>query len=225
MDRAFNHQQEREGTQQQQHQQLKLCLPLVRLRSFGNPNPNPFCVLRFWVAKSLRNFYCRVSFSKGFCLRGFRYNGMVVNNSVFCASPSFLEEGKAVMEGLIEKNQGIEDGNERCEENGGQIETFGDLIEEARRESSSSSDFLTSETTGHEEQSHSSSESSSPPSLGWPIQKAEIQDCSSTNGAEDEEKPHLGDRKLKKQVSAISGFKSLTFSPCDTHTVTNKQKF
>jgi len=92
------------------------------------------------------------------------------------------------------------------------METFGDLIEEARRESSSSCDFLTSETTGHEEQSHSSSESSSPPSLGWPTQKAEIQDCTSTNGAEDEEKPRLGDRKLKKQGSAMSGFNSLTLS-------------
>jgi hypothetical protein len=220
MGRAFDHQQERDGTQQQQqqqHQQLKLCLPLVRLRSFGNPKP--FCVLRFWVAKSLRNFYCRVNFSKGFCLRGFRYDGMVVNNTVFCASPIFLEEGKAAMEGLTERNDGIEDRNE---ENGGQIETFGDLIEEARRESSSSSDFLTSETTGHEEQSHSSSESSSPPSLGWPIQKAEIQDCTSTNGAEDEEKPHLGDRKLKKQVSAIPGFYSLSLSPL-RHTYRHKQ--
>jgi hypothetical protein len=39
-----------------------------------------------------------------------------------------MEEGKFAMEGLIEKNEGIEDKNE---ENGGQIETFGDLIEEA----------------------------------------------------------------------------------------------
>ena len=39
-----------------------------------------------------------------------------------------MEEGKFAMESLIERNEGIEDRNE---ENGGQIETFGDLIEEA----------------------------------------------------------------------------------------------
>ncbi|XP_041025892.1 rop guanine nucleotide exchange factor 7-like isoform X2 [Juglans microcarpa x Juglans regia] len=129
---------------------------------------------------------------------------MVVNNSVFCASPSFVEEGEALMEGFTEKNEGIQDRTERCKENGGRVETFGYLIEEERRESSSSSDFLTSETTGHEEQSHSSSESSSPPLLGWPIQKAEVPDCTSTNGTEDENKPHLGDRIFKKQGSEIS---------------------
>ncbi|KAG6697500.1 hypothetical protein I3842_09G203600 [Carya illinoinensis] len=129
---------------------------------------------------------------------------MVVNNSVFCASPSFVEEGEAVMEGLNEKNEGIEDRTERCKDNGVQVETFGYLIEEERRESSSSSDFLTSETTGHEEQSHSSSESSSPPLLGWPIQKAKVPDCTNTNGTEDEKNPHLGDRIFEKQGSEIS---------------------
>ncbi|KAG2690696.1 hypothetical protein I3760_09G201200 [Carya illinoinensis] len=126
---------------------------------------------------------------------------MVVNNSVFCASPSFVEEGEAVMEGLNEKNEGR---TERCKDNGVQVETFGYLIEEERRESSSSSDFLTSETTGHEEQSHSSSESSSPPLLGWPIQKAKVPDCTNTNGTEDEKNPHLGDRIFEKQGSEIS---------------------
>jgi hypothetical protein len=56
---------------------------------------------------------------------------MVVSNSGFF----FLcvEEGKVVMEGLIEKNEGIEDKNEPCEKNGGRIETFADLIEEQLR--------------------------------------------------------------------------------------------
>ncbi|KAM3738051.1 hypothetical protein ACB098_09G103800 [Castanea mollissima] len=207
MDRAFNHQQERGGTQQQQQhqQQLKLCLPLVRLRSFDNHKP--FCILAYWVSKSLRNFYSKVRFSKGLCLKGlqFQYNGMVVNNSVFCDSTGVFEEEKAVMEVLIEKKEGIEDKNERCKKNGVEIETFADLIEEERRESSSSSDFMTSETTGHEEQSHSSSESSSPPpSLGWPVQKAEVPDCTSTNVNADEEKPRLDERNLEKQGSAIS---------------------
>ena len=80
------------------------------------------------------------------------------------------------MEVLIERKEGIEDKNERCNQNGVEIETFAALIEEERLDSSSSCDiFLTSEITGHEEeeQSHSSSEASSPPSLGWPIQKAD----------------------------------------------------
>ena len=213
MDRDFNHQQERGGTQQQQQhqQQPKLCLPLVRLRSFDNHKP--FCILAYWVSKSLRNFYSKVRFSKGLCLKGlqFQYNGMVVNNSVFCDSTGVLEEDKAVMEVLIEKKGGIEDKNERCKKNGVEIETFANLIEEESRESSSSSDFLTSETAGHEEQSHSSSESSSPPpSLGWPVQKAKVPDCTSTNVSADEEKPRLDERKLEKQGSAISGFNSLS---------------
>jgi predicted RNase H-like HicB family nuclease len=225
MEGAFNHQQEREGTkQQQQHQhQLKLCLPLVSLRSFDNPKP--FCILGYWLSKSLRNFYYKVRLSKGSCLRRLQYNGMVVNNSVFCDLPGVIEEGKGVMEVLIEKKEGIENKNERCKQNGRvEMETFAALIEEARRQSSSSSDFLNSETTGHEEQSHSSSESSSPPSVGWPIQKAEVPDCTSSNGNEDEEKPHLDDRKLEKQGSTISGFNPSSLSLSLTHTHTNVKK-
>ena len=95
--------------------------------------------------------------------------------------------------------------------NGVEIETFADLIEEERRESSSSSDFLASEATGHEELSHSSSESSSPPpSLGWPVPKAKVPGCTSTNVNADEEKPRLDERNLEKQGSAISGFNSLS---------------
>ena len=79
------------------------------------------------------------------------------------------------MEVLIEKKEGIEDKNERCKQMGLRLKHLR-LDWRKRLESSSSSDiFLTSEMTGHEEeeQSHSSSESSSPPSLSWPIQKAE----------------------------------------------------
>ncbi|KAF5471604.1 hypothetical protein F2P56_008383 [Juglans regia] len=201
MDTAFNHQQERQGTQQQ-NQHLKLCLPLGRFRSFDNRNP--FCVIRFWVSKSLRNLYRRVCFSKGFCLRGLRYNGMVVNNSVFCASSGLVEEGKAVMEVLTENNEGIEEGNEQCKENVSQDHALAYLVEEELRESSSSSDIFSSETTGHEKQSHSSSESSSPTSLGWPIQKAEVSFFTSTNGNEAEGKPQSGDRVFEKQGSEIS---------------------
>ncbi|XVE61971.1 hypothetical protein DITRI_Ditri06bG0081300 [Diplodiscus trichospermus] len=105
------------------------------------------------------------------------------------------------MEDLVEKN-------ECFGENGVQMGTFAELLEDKGRESSSSSDFLTSETTGHEEEhSHSSSEedSASPPSLDWPVQeKAETEDCTSTNCSEGGKKPHLNDRKLEKQGSTIS---------------------
>ena len=127
---------------------------------------------------------------------------MIVNNSVFCASPGPFEEEKAEMEGLVEKNESFG-------ENGVQMGTFAELLEDKDRESSSSSDLLTSETTGHEEEhSHSSSEedSASPPPLGWPVQEnAKTEDCTSTNCSEDGKKPPLEDRKLKKQGSTISG--------------------
>ncbi|KAK7850935.1 hypothetical protein CFP56_043285 [Quercus suber] len=87
----------------------------------------------------------------------------------WCDSLGFLEEGRAAMEVLIGRKEGIEDKNERCNPTGAEIETFAALIEEERLQSNSSSYiFLTSEMTGHEEeeQSHNSSESSSPPSLG-----------------------------------------------------------
>ncbi|KAL6278015.1 hypothetical protein ACE6H2_021616 [Prunus campanulata] len=205
MDRAFTHQEEREKTQQLQNQQLKLCLPLVRFRGFNNHNP--FSIFGFWASKFLRNLHCRARISNSCCLGRLQYNGMVVNNSAFCESPGFIEEGKAAMEGLVERNEGIIEGKrEDFGECLGQVGTLGDLIEEKGRESSSSSDFLTSETTGHEEQSHSSSdeETSSAPSLGWPIQKAEASDCTSQKGSEAAERTHLDDRNLEKQGSTIS---------------------
>ncbi|CAB4284621.1 unnamed protein product [Prunus armeniaca] len=205
MDRAFTHQEERERTQQLQNQQLKLCLPFVRFRGFNNHNP--FSIFGFWASKFLRNLHCRARISNSCCLGRLQYNGMVVNNSAFCESPGFIKEGKAAMEGLVERNEGIIEGKrEDFGECLGQVGTFGDLIEEKGRESSSSSEFLTSETTGHEEHSHSSSdeETSSAPSLGWPIQKAEASDCTSQNGSEAAERTHLDDRNLEKQGSTIS---------------------
>lgn len=196
MDRAFTHQVEREGTQLQ-NQHVKLCLPLVSLKSCCHINPNPFSVFGFWVSKYLRDFYYRAHISNGCCcLRRIRYNGMVVNNAAFCASPGFfLEGGKAAMEGLMEKSVDVEEKNDG----------FGG--KDGGRESSSSSDFMASETTGNEEHSHSSSEesSSSPPSLGWPVQNAEAKDCHSENGTEAGKKTCLDDRKLEKQSSTISG--------------------
>lgn len=208
MDTPFTHQEEREAHLQNQHQQLKLCLPLVRFR--GHNTQNPLSIFGFFLSKYIRNLYSRARISNSCCLGRLTYNGMVVNNSAFCDSPGFIEEGIAEMEGLIEKIEGVEVKSEGFDDVG-KVETFGELteIEEKGRDSCSSSDFLTSETTGHEEQSHSSSEeSSSPPSLGWPVQKSEAPDCTSQNGTE----AHLGDRKLEKQGSTISGIVSISFT-------------
>ncbi|KAJ7961343.1 putative Rop guanine nucleotide exchange factor [Quillaja saponaria] len=117
--------------------------------------------------------------------------------------PSSLEEGKAAMEGLIEKNEGIEEKKEIV--NGGKSETFSDLVEEKGCESSSNSHFLTSETTGHEEQCQSSSdESFSPPSMGWSVLETEAPDCASPVEVKDCQKTHLGSKKLEKEGSVIS---------------------
>uniref|UniRef100_A0A6N2MQD6 PRONE domain-containing protein n=1 Tax=Salix viminalis TaxID=40686 RepID=A0A6N2MQD6_SALVM len=212
MDRAFTHQKERETAHQQEeqhcHYRLKLCVPvLVKLRSSNNLKS--FSLLGFWVSKSLRNLYCKARFSNGFCLKRLHFSGMVVNNSAFCDSPGVvLKEEEREMEGLIEKsNECNREKDTNFDEKKGEVQTFGDLIEDEGRESSSSSDFLTSENTGHEEHSHSSSEedSSSPRILDWPVQKDEASDCTSTNGATDDgEKSNLDDRKLEKQGSSIS---------------------
>ncbi|KAJ6425382.1 hypothetical protein OIU84_026032 [Salix udensis] len=212
MDRAFTHQKERETAHQQEeqhcHYRLKLCVPVpVKLRSSNNLKS--FSLLGFWVSKSLRNLYCKARFSNGFCLKRLHFSGMVVNNSAFCDSPGVvLKEEEREMEGLIEKsNECNREKDTNFDEKKGEVQTFGDLIEDEGRESSSSSDFLTSENTGHEEHSHSSSEedSSSPRILDWPVQKDEASDCTSTNGATDDgEKSNLDDRKLEKQGSSIS---------------------
>ncbi|KAJ6865140.1 rop guanine nucleotide exchange factor 7-like isoform X1 [Populus alba x Populus x berolinensis] len=212
MDRAFTHQKERETAHQQEeqhcHYRLKLCVPVVvKLRSSNNLKS--FSLLGFWVSKSLRNLYCKARFSNGCCLKRLQFNGMVMNNSAFCDSPGVvLKEEKGEMEGLIEKsNECNREKDTNFGEKKGEVQTFGDLIEDKGRESSSSSEFLTSENTGHGEHSHSSSEedSSSPRTLGWPVQKDEVSDCTSTNSAtDDEEKSHFDDRKLEKQGSSIS---------------------
>ncbi|XP_065854577.1 rop guanine nucleotide exchange factor 7-like [Euphorbia lathyris] len=202
MDIASNQQhQQLSKTTQHQHQQDYN----FKLRTPNYTNPNPFSLFGFWVSKSIRNLFNRPRFSNGFSVKSLQFTGMVVNNIVFSDSPEVFqeeeeEEEEAPMEGFIENIESIEDVKERFGENGG---AFGDLIEVKGRESSSSSDFLTSETTGHEEQSHSSSEeegSSSPPSLGWPVKKGEVPDCTSINGAAIDEGEKL---QLEKQGSSI----------------------
>ncbi|KAA8518964.1 hypothetical protein F0562_016262 [Nyssa sinensis] len=199
MDRALPLQEEREQ-HSQNHQQLRLCLPFVKCRISNKLNP--FSVLSFWVSKSLRSLYCKGKISNGFCFKRFQFDGMVVNNSVYCASPCFLE---SKVEGFVERREGMEEKKDGFGANGREIEAFANVIEAEGRQSSSSSDILALEATVNEEQAHSSSEdSSSPPSLGWPIQKTEGPHCTSSDVSEDIEKPHLDDRRLEKQGSSMS---------------------
>lgn len=207
------HQEEREGTKQQQRQQhfqLKLCVPLVKPTSGNNQNFSPFSLFGFWVSKSVKKLCYRGREANGVCLKRLGYSGMVVNNSVFCASPGKFEEEKIAMEGLIEKGENFVEKNDGSGENVGKVEKFVDLVEEKGCESSASSEFLTSETTGHEEeQSRSSSEdSASPSSVGWSVQgKVETQECRNPDCVKeigDGEKPLSDVRKLEKQRSKIS---------------------
>ncbi|XP_030531962.2 rop guanine nucleotide exchange factor 7-like [Rhodamnia argentea] len=209
---AFDEQEDREGTEGKnpptQHQ-FKLCLPLPRPKPFHTTSsPSP---LSLWVARFLRKLAFWARFSSGSSSRRLRYNGMVANNSVFCASPSRVagaeeeKEESPEMEGLGVKSEGTEGRRDGFCENGGEVGIFADLIE--RRESSSSSAFLTSEVTGDEEQSHSSSEVSysPPPVLHCSADKAPASDCASENGAaEDAERFRSGDEKFGKHGSAIS---------------------
>ncbi|XP_057468603.1 rop guanine nucleotide exchange factor 7-like isoform X1 [Actinidia eriantha] len=116
MERALSHPEETEPLQHKHHPHLKLCLPFLKLKPSNHPNP--FSVFAIRVSKSLRNLYNRAKIPNGFCSKRLQFDGIVVNNSVYCASPCSVE---AKMEGL------------------------GDVIEVEFRESSSSSDSLISE--------------------------------------------------------------------------------
>ncbi|KAM7526404.1 hypothetical protein LguiA_016306 [Lonicera macranthoides] len=185
MDSALSHRIEREESTKKTHLQLKLCLQLLK------PNTsNPFSQLALWVDKSLRNLCCKAKDSNGFCFRRLQFNGMVVNNSVYCASPG--------LEGLVENSEEMSEKRYGFGLNWHEIEGFGDG---GRESSSSGSDNLVSETTVNEEQSSSVDSS---PSMGWPIRKTEVPQCASSNVSQRLEKTHLDDRKLQKQGSTIS---------------------
>lgn len=211
---AFDQLEDREGTKGKNpptQRQLKLCLPLPRPKPFHTSSSRS--PLSLWVSRFLRKLHFWARFSSGSCSRRLCYNGMIANNSVFCASPGRVaggeeEEEGPEMEGLGVKCEGTEGRRDGLCENGGEVRIFADLIVEERRESSSSSAFLTSEVTGDEEQSHSSSgvSYSPPPVMHWSADKAPASDCASENGAaEDAERFHSSDEKLGKHASAISG--------------------
>ncbi|KAL6987688.1 Rop guanine nucleotide exchange factor 7 [Sarracenia purpurea var. burkii] len=113
---------------------------------------------------------------------------MVVNNSVYCASPCSVE---GIMESLEGKKDGV------CINKHDNVEGFVDVIKEEGRESISSSDYLVSEATVNEEHSHSSSTEDS------------SSHCANSDVSESLEKPHLDDRKLEKQGPSLSEIKMM----------------
>lgn len=188
---------------------------------------NPFSGLGIWVCKSFRRLRsgCGAHLTNGLCLKRVDFEGMVVNNSVFCDSPCFLEEKGFEMEGETEKGIGrTKEDKLGSLEDGKEIDIFVDSSDDGRRESSWGSDFLASEATGKDDQSHSSSEESfSSHSVAWmPPEKEEPRHSSSSNIPGDVEKPHLHDEKLEKQGSSISGilvdFTLIFNPPFHTHT-------
>ncbi|KAK8685351.1 hypothetical protein V6N13_041354 [Hibiscus sabdariffa] len=160
----------------------------------------------FGVSKSFRGL-CYKAIESNVSQR-LEYSGMIVNNCVFYPSPGPFEERQAEMERLVENIGSFEEKDESFTENGAQMGTFAELLEDKGRESSSSSDFLTSERTVHEEElSHSSSEegSASSPSLGWPVKEnVGAEESTGTNCSEDGKKAPLDSRKLEKHESTIS---------------------
>ncbi|KAL3536453.1 hypothetical protein ACH5RR_004914 [Cinchona calisaya] len=194
MDRTLSGQEEKVANVQYQPQlrhSAFLKQPRKSLRK-----SNPFSLLRFWASKSLRNLYSRPKMSSRFGSERFHFNGMVVNNSVYCASPCSPVEK---MESLLEKREGM------GQKHNGFCENDRVVAVEESGESSSSSGFLASEITVNDEEQSSTEDSSSPPSMVWAIQKDdEPPDYASSHVSEDAEKPHSDTRKLEKHGSSLS---------------------
>ncbi|KAL1545560.1 Rop guanine nucleotide exchange factor 7 [Salvia divinorum] len=136
----------------------------------------PSSTLSFWVSKSVKFLKNKATSSR----KRYHFDGMVVNNSVYCDSRDYMEEK---MEVLMNESGVQEDEKRRtCEYKCSKVGELKDLNEE---ESGSSSEFLASEVSLCDE--NSSSEHSSSPPLN----------CG-------REEPHLDKRKLVKQGSSAS---------------------
>lgn len=201
MDRALSCREGKEGTVENYQQEFKNNALLLKRSSSLRKTKQRFSAVRVWVSKSLRSFSSsRGKGSNGFEAKSFHFNGVVINNSVYGASPGLFDEK---MESFLGKDDNREMGDKKSESER-EIEGFGDGNGESS--SSSSSDFLASEVTGNDEQSSSSEEdSSSPPSMVWPVQKNE--DFVSSSASEEVKKPHSDKRKLEKQGSSLPGIR------------------
>lgn len=202
MDRALSSREGKEGTVENYQLEFKNNALLLKRSSSLRKTKQRFSAVRVWVSKSLRSFSSsRGKGSNGLEGESFHFNGVVINNSVYGASPGLFDEK---MESFLGKEDNREMGNQKSG-NEREIEGFGDGNAE-ESSSSSSSDFLASEVTGNDEQSSSSEEdSTSPPSMVWPVQKNE--DVASSSASEEVKKPHSDKRKLEKQGSSLPGIR------------------
>lgn len=169
-------------------------------------NQSPSSSLSFWVTKSVNFLKNKARVPSRSSSRRYNFDGMVVNNSVYCDSPECVEErmeapanGSEVREN---EEHGVECKSEKC----------GELNEEESGASSSSSDYLASEANLCDENC-SSQDSSSPP-LDWEMQKDNLPNCGGSEVSEEVEKPSSDNRKLTKQGSCISGSDFFWFFYC-----------
>lgn len=203
MDRALSFREGKEGTVENYQLEFKNNALLLKRSGSLRKTKQRFSAVRVWVSKSLRSFSSSGGKGSNGGLGGesFHFNGVVINNSVYGASPGLFDEK---MESFLGKEDNGEMGNQKSE-NEREIEGFGDGNGE-ESSSSSSSHFLASEVTENDEQSCSSEEdSSSPPSMVWPVQKNE--DVASSSASEEVKKPHSDKRKLEKQGSSLPGIR------------------
>ncbi|KAL0316355.1 UNVERIFIED_CONTAM: Rop guanine nucleotide exchange factor 7 [Sesamum radiatum] len=121
----------------------------------------------------------------------FDFDGMVVNNSVYCDS---LSLPVAKMEALVTDSEVVEEENEGSCENESEV---------GNGESSPNSDFLASEINLNDG-NISSEDSSSPPPMGWPMQKDKVPHCVGSEVSAKVDKPHSTKGKLEKQGSILS---------------------
>ncbi|KAK6120315.1 hypothetical protein DH2020_046006 [Rehmannia glutinosa] len=149
-------------------------------------NNTPSSAFSFWVSKSVK-FLKNKAKGPNISSKRFYFDGMIVNNSVYCASPNFVEHK---MDALANENEILGDEKKRACENEIKVGNFRDLNEEESGESSLSSDFLGSEVNLNDENSSSSQGSSLSPSMGSEV-------------SEEIEKPNLDKRKLDKQGSSL----------------------
>ncbi|KAK4419007.1 Rop guanine nucleotide exchange factor 7 [Sesamum alatum] len=193
MDRAISDQEENVVIAK-----LKSLFPL---KQPGLPrNSNPSSSFSLWVSKSVKFLKNKAKVPDRIGSKRFHFDGMVVNNSVYCASPNYLE---AKMEALVIDNERADEKTGGVCENERKVGNFTYSNEEGSGESSSSSDFLASEVTLNYENS-SSDDSSSSPSMGWSMHKDELPSRGSCTVSEEVGKPHLDKRKSEKQESSLS---------------------
>ncbi|XP_073283201.1 rop guanine nucleotide exchange factor 7-like [Primulina huaijiensis] len=161
--------------------------------SKNSRNLKPSSALPSWVSKSVKFLRYRGVLQGGVSSKRFHFDGMVVNNSLYCASLNIVE---AKMEGSVNDSEICRVG----EESRG---SFLSLKEVESGESSSSTDFLSSEVNVNDENS-SSENSFSAVSMGWPMQRDELPHSANPEVFEGVEKHHLDSRKLEKQGSSLS---------------------